>query len=67
MAVSSTGLTQVALALGAVGALSIAAGAIGFLIGWVDPAGRARERVFTVIGAALLLAGSAVQLYAVGR
>ncbi|HEX6330624.1 MAG TPA: hypothetical protein VF129_04960 [Actinomycetota bacterium] len=67
MAVSDTELTQVAFVLGALGALSIAVGAIGFLSGWVDQPGRARERIFTLVGAGLLLVGFGLQIFAAGR
>jgi hypothetical protein len=67
LAATSTQLTQIGAALGAVGAAFIAAGAIGFLRGLQDDVGRRRERTATLIGALAICAAFLVQLFALRR
>jgi hypothetical protein len=66
-AATSTQLTQIGAALGAVGAAFIAAGAFGFLRGSQDEVGRRRERTATLIGALAICAAFLVQLFALWR
>jgi hypothetical protein len=56
--------TQIGAALGVVGAAFIAAGALGFLLGWEDGGGRRRERTATLIGALAICSAFLVQLFA---
>jgi hypothetical protein len=67
LAATSTQLTQIGAALGAVGAGFIAVGAFGFLRGVQDEDSRRRERTATLIGAFALCAAFLVQLFALSR
>ena len=64
---TSTQLTQIGAALGAVGAAFIAAGALGFLRGPQNEVSRRRERRATLIGALAICAGFLVLLFAFSR
>ena len=64
---TSTQLTQIGAALGAVGAGFIAAGALGFLRGPQNEVSRKRERTATLIGALAVCAGFLVLLFAFSR
>ena len=63
LAATSTQLTQIGAALGAVGAAFIAAGALTFLRGYQDEGARRRERTATLIGALAICAAFLVQLF----
>jgi hypothetical protein len=64
---TSTQLTQIGAALGAVGAAFLAAGAWGFLRGPQNEVSRRRERMATLIGALAVCAGFLVLLFAFSR
>ena len=64
---TSTQLTQIGAALGALGAAFMAAGALRFLLGSQNKGSRRWERTATLIGAVAICAGFLVQLFVLSR